>query len=736
MDILILAMSMGIGGAETHVLTLARAYRRAGHRVRVASAGGELTAELERDGIPHTLLPLDRKSPLALLRSAVGILRLCRRESYDAIHAHGRIPAFCAELCRRLCRFSPRPFPPVTVTVHGTYASDVLGAAHSAWGERTIAVSSDIADYTARVYGIPRKHIHVIPNGVELRQPSDKSRSHSVSSIVTVSRLDRDSAAAALELCRILPRLCREFPAQNITLTVVGGGELLGDVRAAAQKANSELGRRTAICVGATVDAQEISASADIFIGTSRAALEAMAAGVPVLLYGNAGMHGLLTPANLGAAIEDNLTCRKAETQRAETSSALYDELRRFMLMNAAERGALGRFCRDTAEKYFDIDRIAQKNAEALRSAAREARGGILLCGYYGAGNAGDDASLAAIAGGLSRLLPQAPLLALTRGGKSDGLPSGLETVHAFSPSKIKKALRRSRILLLGGGSLLQDSTSLRSLVYYSRVVRAARRAGCSIIIWGGVAPLRRNISRRIAQRAVRSANVIFARDDNAAKAFASLGGKEVRTSADPAWLIPYVPLPQGIFEKYRIEKDCFVIAPRPIAPLSGCGGKAAEDAMITALAELAVWLNSERGMHPILAALSPEDDAPCRRIADILEGKRVSAAYLPSGALTPGQLVTLLGGVRFTVAVRMHAALFALLGGSEAVCIDYDPKVTGLAYRLGVESVPIKKLNPDRLQAAAERLFTAVGDKKAAADAQKSSAAETLSDIAELYGL
>ena len=46
MRILILTMSMGIGGAETHVLTLSEAYLRAGHSVHVASCGGVLTDRL------------------------------------------------------------------------------------------------------------------------------------------------------------------------------------------------------------------------------------------------------------------------------------------------------------------------------------------------------------------------------------------------------------------------------------------------------------------------------------------------------------------------------------------------------------------------------------------------------------------------------------------------------------------------------------------------------------------
>lgn len=735
MRILILTMSMGIGGAETHVLTLSEAYLRAGHSVHVASCGGVLTDRLERAGIAHTCLPLDKKSPASVLRSVFGILRLCRRESFDAVHAHGRIPAFCAGVCRRLCRFTARPFPPVTVTVHGMYAPDVPGARHSFWGDRTVAVSDDIADYISNTYGVVRDGISVIPNGVNIRETEKKPHPGKGSRIVTVSRLDRDSSAAALALCRILPDLCRKFPESDISLTVVGGGNMYGEVCKAAAEANRVIGREAVLCTGASVCADEISASADLFVGTSRAALEAMAAGVPVLLCGDAGTLGLLTPERFAAAAADNLTCRGASAHGGDPETLLGTELCRFMSMSAAERDELGEYCRETVKKHFDIDRIAAATADVLRSAADESRGGVLLCGYYGAGNAGDDASISAIAAGLFRLLPSSVRInALTRGKGNAGLPSGVEGIGAFSPVKIKKTLRHTRLLLLGGGSLLQDSTSLRSLVYYASVIRAAKRAGCRIVIWGGAGPLRSRISKRLAAHAVSSADIIFARDGLAEAAFAVLGGENVIPSADPAYLTESAPLPENFTAEYKTDKPHFIIAPRPTASLHGCGGGAAEERAVTALADFAVRMNSRYGLLPVLAALAPEDERICGEIAELLGRGSVACACIPAGALTPGQYVSLMGGAQFTVAGRLHAAVFSVLGGSGTVCLDYDPKVSGFALDVSAEAIPAAELTAQRLELAAEKLLSC--PKKIAIGKQKSSAAGAIPAIAELYTL
>ena len=61
MKILMVAMGMGIGGAETHIIELCRALDARGIQVSVASSGGALVSELEKSGIRHIYAPLDKK---------------------------------------------------------------------------------------------------------------------------------------------------------------------------------------------------------------------------------------------------------------------------------------------------------------------------------------------------------------------------------------------------------------------------------------------------------------------------------------------------------------------------------------------------------------------------------------------------------------------------------------------------------------------------------------------------
>lgn len=695
MNILMLSMSMGAGGAETHVLTLARALVRAGHSVTVASAGGMLTAGLAEGGVAHVTLPLASRSPVALARAVGGIIRLCRRESFDVIHAHGRIPALTAHAARRL---SPR-VPPCAVTVHGVYSPHAPGARLSKWGERTMAVSEDIADYTAATYGIDRGRIAVIPNGVDIPEKAADVRRVGLD-IVTSGRLDGDSSAAALMLTEVFPSVCREFESERPTLTIIGGGTLEREIRARAERVNREVGRAAVVCTGAVPNAAAEAARHSIFVGSSRAAIEAMAAGMPVLLCGNAGVRGILTGENFPAAAADNLTCRRA-SRTDDPAAALLDGMRRLARMSADERAALGEFCRRTAREHYDINRTAADTAAVLSDTAREARPGILICGYYGAGNAGDDASLAAVAGRLAAHDPTARLTATVR-GRRGGIPAGVRTVRTLR--EIKKELKKSRLLVFGGGSLLQDATSLRSLIFYAWVLRTAERTGCPSVIWGGVGPLTTRTARRIAARAVRRTDAVYARDSAAAAEFLSLGARRVIPARDPAADTKPEDIPpelEKLLPRGRSTgRSCgryIAFFPRSIASLRRPGGKRtgkkADDALFSALTGAAQRLADGLGAVPVFAAMSPEDDAVCRRMADETGGRAI-----PAGTLTPGGLVTLAAGADAVIAVRLHAAIFACSAGVPTVIVDHDPKTAGFAADAHIPALPVGGLTADMI--------------------------------------
>ena len=94
MKILMATMGLDIGGAETHIVELAKELKKEGHDVCVAAHGGVYVPELEAAGIRHYPVPMHRRNLRCMLKSYFLLRRIIREERPDIVHAHARIPAF------------------------------------------------------------------------------------------------------------------------------------------------------------------------------------------------------------------------------------------------------------------------------------------------------------------------------------------------------------------------------------------------------------------------------------------------------------------------------------------------------------------------------------------------------------------------------------------------------------------------------------------------------------------
>ncbi|MFC4169408.1 glycosyltransferase family 4 protein, partial [Teichococcus aestuarii] len=156
------------GGVERGTIEIAEALARAGFRPLVASAGGRLVPQLEAVGARHVTLPLDRKSPAALLANAGALRRLVVAEGVRIVHARSRFPAWSALWAAR------RAGAHFVTTYHGTYNEGFPGKrlynGVMARGERVIAISDFIAALVRARHGVGEDRLRVIPRGVDVRR--------------------------------------------------------------------------------------------------------------------------------------------------------------------------------------------------------------------------------------------------------------------------------------------------------------------------------------------------------------------------------------------------------------------------------------------------------------------------------------------------------------------------------------------------------------------------------------
>lgn len=365
MKILMVTMGLDIGGAETHIVELAREFCRRGCDVIVASNGGSYVPELEKNGIRHFLVPLHTKNPLCVMKSKKLLMKILTEEKPDIVHAHARIPAF---ITGRLCRRLHIPF---VTTAHWVFTTKFGLKYITDWGEKTVAVSEDIKKYLMDNYKIPESDITVTINGIDTEKfsadiPYDDIKKEfglkdGAFRIVHVSRIDESREAAAFILVKIMPEIKKLIP--NAELVIVGGGDKFDELKAAAA------GSPDIHLAGARTDINKFVASADLFVGVSRAALEAMAAGKPSVIAGNEGEIGLFTPPKLSDAVSGNFCCRGHDLPTEKNVLAAIME---FYELSDAEKAELSEFCRKCVYERYSVGKMADDTEKAYRAALGE----------------------------------------------------------------------------------------------------------------------------------------------------------------------------------------------------------------------------------------------------------------------------------------------------------------------------------------------------------------------------
>ena len=125
MKVLMLTDRMDVGGAETHVAQLARGLSSLGVEVTLLSGGGRLADRLAQEGIAQWVTALPCRNLLRLWRLRRRIRKKVRREGFDILHAHARIPAQLIRGCRSW-KNPDGSHPTGIVTAHAHFAASGL----------------------------------------------------------------------------------------------------------------------------------------------------------------------------------------------------------------------------------------------------------------------------------------------------------------------------------------------------------------------------------------------------------------------------------------------------------------------------------------------------------------------------------------------------------------------------------------------------------------------------------
>lgn len=302
-----------------------------------------------------------------------------------------------------------------------------------------------------------------------------------------------------------------------------------------------------------------------------------------------------------------------------------------------------------------------------------------LVSGYIGFDNFGDEA----IAHVLSKKLKDEGAEKVTLISSNPAKTEQLHGVFSCGMLRFLPPLLDADVLISGGGSLLQDATSLKSLIYYLGVIYSALIFGKKVEIFAqGIGPINSKIGQFLTKFALKRAEKITVRDIKSQELLKSWK-IESELVKDPVFDLE---LPQ------KNQKGTIGVQLRSF--------KGVDDRFLQKLADVIVQNFS--GKKIVVISLQDKLDLEvCERFAEKLRKKGVNDLEVKS-ALTLTDATETISNLEYLIAMRFHANVVGIKTGVKTLAINYDPKVEKLAEEY---DLPLINLDDEDFSKQFERL-------------------------------
>lgn len=311
----------------------------------------------------------------------------------------------------------------------------------------------------------------------------------------------------------------------------------------------------------------------------------------------------------------------------------------------------------------------------------------VLISGYYGFANAGDEAMLTAIIGALKKNRPDTEIVVISGQPRETTKWHGVKSISRLNGLAIIWQLLKTDLLISGGGSLLQDVTSKRSLYYYLSIIVMAKLFLKKVILYGhGIGPINANLARTVTKHVCNCVDRITVRDTGSKEELESLGvTQNITVTSDPVFAINPVPKDIGrkILDKYGVHTKAIIgVSIRKWRGLSNYQN---------ILASVCDEIINKYDVAIVFVPLQyPEDVLACEEITSKMKNKK--QAIIMKECYTTTEFMSIVGNFELLIGVRLHALIFAAVMGVPVIGLSYDPKID--RFLLGIQTKAIGTLD------------------------------------------
>ena len=666
------------GGAKTHVFTLLSALMEDIEINVICFMEGVFYQEIKDMPIPSMLIKQRYRNDLTILTKLV---KHIRSERYDVIHAHGARANFITLLIRPFIKI------PIITTVHSDYRMDFtqniykriifteLNAVSLRFLDYYIAVSDNFKDMlverkfdSEKVYTVYNAidfnmHTPYLSKSDFLKRHKIKILSDSATIVGIIGRFDKVKGH------EIFIKAANEILKVNKDVLFLLAGE--GPEQSNLKNLVKNFGiQENIIFTGFVDDIFSFINAIDINV------LSSYSESFPYVMLEGALMKKATVSTAVGGIpdlIKDGETGFLAESANY---CELADKILKFV-ENRDLREELGYNLYAYAKENFSKDSMKNRHIEIYNDVLSQHKKqnklfDIMLSGYYGFNNSGDEALLSSIIQSLRSEKKDVSIIVLSKTPLETSRKHNVFSIKRYNFYHILKYIKRCKVFVNGGGSLIQDITSTHSLVYYTMLMFIAKNYRLKVMLYAnGIGPISKKYNIKTAFKALKSCDYISLREPESIKELEKLGldTSEAVLSSDPALLLTQADkaLVDQIFhdEKIDVHKKFFAITVRQWT---------SNDAnFCKAFAKAIKEISEKHNVVPLFIPMQfPDDHNIAKKIISYLD---IPYAMLNKEYEVSG-LIGVIGRTEMVIAMRLHTLIYAVSIGVPIVGIAYDPKI------------------------------------------------------------
>ncbi|MCX8131269.1 MAG: polysaccharide pyruvyl transferase CsaB [Clostridia bacterium] len=704
MKVLHLTGGGDIGGAKTHVVSLVKNLGKHIDVKLVSFRPGAFAEEAQDMGINTEIIRTGN-----IFTDIKHVVSLIRKENYQIIHSHGAKANMIAVLAKMFTRL------PVVTTVHSDYKLDYMHSAvrrYSFGIINTVAlrfidyytcVSKNIKETLIERKFMPSK-LFTIPNGIDFdNQPVVCSREEFVGKFglpvgkddVLVGILARLTPVKGV---KIFIQAAKEVIEKNSNIKFLIAGD--GDERKALeQMVTSEGLTGNIFFLGYIKESFNFLNAIDINVLSSvsegfpysilegallkKATVSSRVGGIPDLI--DSGENGFLfAPGDYLKLSEYIVELSRNTAKRREIGERIY--------VKAKDIFSMSSMCKTQLRIYDTISRTKQaKNSYD-----------VILSGYYGFKNSGDDAILMAIINNLKTYKDDVKIVVLSKSPVETGKHNNVDSINRLNLYKALSIMKRSKLFINGGGNLMQDGTSTRSLLYYLGVTWLAKKMGAKVMVYAnGIGPINKSINKILTRSVLNQVDVITLREDLSMQELENLRVSKPRivVTADPALTVEAAPKNEvdAILESEGIKET---------GPFIGFSARIIESNITydeAIIAKAADYTVEKYSAVPLFIPMQPIDLVVLESIVSKMKYK----GYIIRGRYEVNDIIGIISRMEMLVGMRLHSLIYAANLGIPVVGLVYDTKVEGfLEYFHQASAGHVQDLSFERLTAVMNEVW------------------------------